>query len=244
MNKKITKAFLSGLLFSQAIISCTTAPTYNSPKGAPDSGYGINSPKGAPVSFKEELTHKDLFKTYNRPEKDKSFSLKSEKNYNQTAAGKASSVGLSKANQHASIDKPLPASLTIGATASQYSGYYSLWGSCTEGGGLVHLNITEVTGGYGYTDVACVGGKWIFNEAYLGVVSTWTATQGSQSVTYTLDGTNLYSDASAMPDCQQPYTWVHEMTNAFGTLECHAVAYCSNGNPYVYADWIADDCQI
>lgn len=180
----------------------------------------------------------------NPPEKNNDFSVKSQENFNQIAANKANAKALQKANEHSALKLPPKPGLilTIGATASSYSGYYSLWGSCTDGGGIIHLSFTQ-GGGSGYTDVACVAGKWIYNEAYLGEVSVWNAKQGSLTATYTLDGSNLYSDSSGMPVCEQPYTWVHEMTDVFGTLECHPVGYCANGNPYVYADWIADDCK-
>ena len=115
-----------------------------------------------------------------------------------------------------------------------------MYGICSSNTQLVHLSYSG--NGSGYTDVFCDGGQWVYNEMY-GTGWTITASQGSSSVTLTVNSQSDLSDGSGMKNCSQPYSWDHEMTDAFGTLSCHAVAYCSDGTKYVAADWVASDCQ-
>jgi hypothetical protein len=131
--------------------------------------------------------------------------------------------------------------LSIEAVATG-NGYYSLWGTCSATGGILHLTFSGQGTGTGYTFVPCVGGSWIYNEAYYtsGPSYRWTAHQGSATATLVLGpGT----PSTEIPGCSQPYTWKDEMTTVFGTESCHKVAYCASGRVYVYADSISTGCR-
>lgn len=132
-------------------------------------------------------------------------------------------------------------SISISAvTTSGFNSYWKVTGECSHDEDIIKLEYTSSGGGSGYTYVPCVDGDWVYNEMYGSDTQTVTVTHGSARSTLNMDNPVVISESPV--DCPSNYTWRHEMTDVFGQSECHAVAYCPSGRPYVYADTVSTQC--
>ncbi|MEZ4815406.1 MAG: hypothetical protein R3A80_09420 [Bdellovibrionota bacterium] len=124
-----------------------------------------------------------------------------------------------------------------------FAGYWKVAGYCDNDNSLVKITYTSSNGGKGSAFLPCVDGNWIYNEMYGTSITQVTAEHGSASATLLLSNPTFWDGPSINCDGNSPYSWRHEMTDVFGQLECHAIAYCSSGRPYVYADSISTQCD-
>lgn len=123
-----------------------------------------------------------------------------------------------------------------------FNSYWKLVGTCSDDNTLVRVSYQTHSGG-GATFVPCVEGTWIYNDMYGADAHTVQATHLSASATMSMASPTPWNGEEIDCDSEDPYTWRHEITSAFGQPECHAVAYCSSGRPYVYSQTISTQCE-
>jgi len=128
----------------------------------------------------------------------------------------------------------------VAVTSDGFSSYWKVTGECSHDEDIIKLEYSALNGGSGITHVPCFEGYWLYNDLYGNGIQRVTVTHGTAKSTLNMN--NPVTIEEAPVDCPSNYTWRHEITDVFGQSECHAIAYCPSGRPYMYSDTVSTQC--
>lgn len=129
---------------------------------------------------------------------------------------------------------------------------WKLIGSCSNESELIKMSYwTQVEAESTSVYLPCVDGKWLYNEMSGTSVYRVVAQHGNATSEMYMSNPTAWTGPEIDCDPDEPYVWRHELTDIFRIFDdegnpvtqCHAVAYCESGRPYLYSDSISSGCS-